>query len=314
MFITPNLHSQNLFEYWGVKWRDYQQEPKNNLSFLHRRFFRDTVKVAEMKEAFSKYKNVTCYKSVYEGFDSVYFPMEGHGSSIMLISPLRRHPDRKVRESRGVWSFPRCVLVDIFDKHGLPQKKLIQKLDGDAKRRWLSGEMLRLEEPRWYFGLIVSPCIYWNIFHEGESLASVSSPCSHPDFFSYAAVSSFGYGGSWDRKIKAGAHLLGLMCATENYPLTDQTEHTFAVLVYEKSTPEERSYVERPYTTELLESEQSDKEVPILFKQFKLFIESLPRNTFRPYYTSDFRVMNGRYYRITVNKCGWLVEDFLSTK
>ena len=117
MFITPNLHSQNLFEYWGVKWRDYQQEPKNNLSFLHRRFFRDTVKVAEMKEAFSKYKNVTCYKSVYEGFDSVYFPMEGHGSSIMLISPLRRHPDRKVRESRGVWSFPRCVLVDIFDKY-----------------------------------------------------------------------------------------------------------------------------------------------------------------------------------------------------
>ena len=41
------------------------------------------------------------------------------------------------------------------------------------------------------------------------------------------------------------------------------------------------------------------------------FVEKLPYNTFRPLYTADFRILTGRYYRVTVNKCGWLVEDYL---
>lgn len=41
------------------------------------------------------------------------------------------------------------------------------------------------------------------------------------------------------------------------------------------------------------------------------FVEKLPYNTFRPLYTADFRILTGRYYSVTVNKCGWLVEDYL---
>lgn len=37
----------------------------------------------------------------------------------------------------------------------------------------------------------------------------------------------------------------------------------------------------------------------------------LPQGTFRPYYTTDFRILPARYYRVTVNKCGWLVEDYM---
>ena len=33
--------------------------------------------------------------------------------------------------------------------------------------------------------------------------------------------------------------------------------------------------------------------------------------TFKPYYTSDGRILPGRYYRVTVNRCGWLVEDYM---
>ena len=29
------------------------------------------------------------------------------------------------------------------------------------------------------------------------------------------------------------------------------------------------------------------------------------------YYTTDFRILPARYYRVTVNKCGWLVEDYM---
>ena len=31
-----------------------------------------------------------------------------------------------------------------------------------------------------------------------------------------------------------------------------------------------------------------------------------------PYFTTDLRQMTGRYYRVTVNKCGWLIEDYLN--
>ncbi|MBR3616299.1 MAG: DUF5030 domain-containing protein [Bacteroidaceae bacterium] len=43
----------------------------------------------------------------------------------------------------------------------------------------------------------------------------------------------------------------------------------------------------------------------------KRFVESLPSNSFAPYFTTDMRLMTGRYYKVTVNKCGWLIQDYL---
>ena len=40
-------------------------------------------------------------------------------------------------------------------------------------------------------------------------------------------------------------------------------------------------------------------------------MEKLPYGTYRPLYTTDFRIMTGRYYRVTVNQCGWLVGDYM---
>ena len=41
-------------------------------------------------------------------------------------------------------------------------------------------------------------------------------------------------------------------------------------------------------------------------------MENLQYNAFNPLYTTDYRCFLGRYYRVTVNKCGWLLEDYMT--
>ena len=65
------------------------------------------------------------------------------------------------------------------------------------------------------------------------------------------------------------------------------------------------------YTLELLLPDNPDKETDALFMSLKRFVESLPSNSFAPYFTTDMRLMTGRYYKVTVNKCGWLIQDYL---
>ena len=40
-------------------------------------------------------------------------------------------------------------------------------------------------------------------------------------------------------------------------------------------------------------------------------VSDFPERAIKPYYTSDFRVLPGRFYRITSNSCGILVQDYL---
>ena len=47
------------------------------------------------------------------------------------------------------------------------------------------------------------------------------------------------------------------------------------------------------------------------FGKMQWFVRKLPYGTYRPLYTTDFRILTGRYYRVTVNRCGWLVEDYM---
>lgn len=310
---SQNSFSQDFFGFWGERWNAFQQMPENDLRILHGRYIKDTIQVKEMKEAFLRYKDVVCQKSLYEGFDSASFLKEGHGGCALLVSPLQRHPDKNIRACRGVWSFPHCVLVDLVDKNGASQRKLLENLNRDAKKTWLDGEMLRLEEPRWYMGFVVSPRLHWDFFDKGKLLASMSSTRSFPDFFSYADVTSTLLDGHWDGKLQAGARLLGAMCALEKASRKNQAERSFSVLLYQKPTPKGQRYQDRPYSLELLEPADADAETLKLFNDFKSFVEALPNKTFKPYYTTDFRLMTGRFYRVTASKYGWLVEDYLTT-
>ena len=313
LFSAQSLYAQRNFGSLGERWNDYLQKSREDMTFLRYRYFTKTIGVEEMKEAFRKYKDAEAQKSIYEGFDSINFPVQGSWKGVMLVSPLKRHPDKKVRECRGVWTyFGNCSLSDLVDKNGVSQKDLLKKVEGDENSQWIDGEILVLEEPRWYMGFTVSPTVYWSIYKEGRLLADNSISLVDPDFFTYAEWTTFTFDGSWDSDLQEGARVLGTMCGLEHLPIEGNEERTFSVLLYQKPTPKGKSYLPRPYTLEMLEPENADKETLGLFDSLKVFVESLPNKTFNPYYTTDFRIMTGRYYRVTVNKCGWLIEDYLT--
>ncbi|MCF0199498.1 MAG: DUF5030 domain-containing protein [Bacteroidaceae bacterium] len=305
--VASNLKAQDFFSYWGDRWDAYVSAASSAPAFLLQRYFNQEVSVEEMKEAFHLHKDDGADASIYAVFDSV----SGLRNSLMLVSPLQRHPDKKVRECRGVWSATR-QLTDLVDKNGKSQPQLLEKLNKNGKTQWLDGERLRLTEPRSYMGFTVSPCVCWEILQEGKPLADARTEADCPDFFSYAEVTTMTLDGTWDSHIQSGARLLGAMCGLDYAPLRgDQGERSFSVLLYQKPTPARVKYLDRPYALELLEPADADKETRRLFEALQSFVASLPDKTFKPYYTTDFRVMTGRYYRVTVNKCGWLVEDYL---
>ena len=103
--------------------------------------------------------------------------------------------------------------------------------------------------------------------------------------------------------------MLGKMISLDRTSRYVGPERTFSVLLYQK--PDSKAY-KREYTLQLLLPESPDKDTAELFWQMKNFVEKLHINAFNPLYTTDFRIMTGRYYRVTVNKCGWLVEDYMA--
>lgn len=308
LFPISGMYGQMKFDYLSERWEEFQQRSASDLNSLHRNHFNDTVTVEEMREAFFKYKDQHPRQSPYEGFDSVIH-IGGYGKNVMLISPLARHPQKKVRECRGVWAWMGYYkLLELQDKDGAPQHQLLKKLNSDKRQKWLDGEVLKLGEPRWYMGFIVSPRPNWDIYDEGKLVARIGySQHYDPDFFSYANLTKSVLDGDWHSCIDAGAKLLGALHGMQSSVNLSKPEKAFSVLLYEDS-----KLFSTPYTLELLEPGNPDKETIELFQSFKNFVERLPAKAFKPYYTTDFRMMTGRYYRVTVNKCGWLVEDYFS--
>ena len=166
LLSASSVQAQLSFDYLSERWTEYQLISFSDLKSLHRNHFNDTVTVEEMKEAFFKYNGKRPCQSPYEGFDSVVY-VGGYGENVMLISPLVRHPQKKVRECRGVWAWMgNYKLLNLLDKNGMPQKQLLDKLNSDKEQKWLDGEVLKLGEPRWYMGFVVSPRPNWDIYDE----------------------------------------------------------------------------------------------------------------------------------------------------
>ena len=308
LLLASNVQAQLSFDYFAEKWAEYQLGVPTDLKSLHRNHFNDTVTVEEMKDAFFRYNGKSSCQSPYEGFDSVVY-VGGYGENVMLISPLERHPQKKVRECRGVWAWTGYYkLLDLQDENGVSQKQLLEKLNSDKEQKWLDGEVLKLGGPQWYMGFVVSPRPNWDIYDEGRLVARIGySPQSASDFFSYANLTKNVLDGDWYSSIDAGAKLLGALHGVQSSANLGKSEKTFSVLLYEN--PKSKA---TPYTLELLEPSNPDKETAELFRNFKRFVERIPAKAFKPYYTTDFRLMTGRYYRVTVNKCGWLVEDYFT--
>lgn len=263
------------FDQLGKQWSEYEKDKmdKNFLS-LYSRQYNETVSVDEMKQAFYKNRNAKAKDK------------EIHYEDFVVIKPELRPGDTYVR------TYP--TLKD----H--PEKKVSE------------GEKIMLVNPKWYMGFAVSPRAFYEVYNGGKR--TIAAPDAwYSDFFAYAAykpILQLDGPYNWHQNTGWGAHLIGTLHAMRTAEhLWLKGEKQFSVLLYTKTYP--MSY-RVSYSLELLEPQEPDGETQKLFEDLKDFVEQIPSKAFAPYFTTDLRQMTGRYYRVTVNKCGWLVEDYLN--
>lgn len=288
-------------------WAAYQKDTKYNLTDFSCRYYTETVSVQEMKEAFYKNKDVKFSMSPYAGLDSIK-RMGTVGESAMILSPLRNHPKKEVRECRGVWTrLGTLSLTGLLDKNGATQETLFKKLKEDEIKHMMNGEVISLRAPRWYMGYVVSPSACMDVYKDGE-LLSRTPGAGYSDFFAYANHYSTVLDGEWYHSVSGGARLLGALQGLNTQKHAQTAERGFSVLLYAKTYPASNKVT---YSLDLLLPDNPDKETEDLFKDLRRFVESLPSGSFAPYFTTGMRLMTGRYYKVTVNKCGWLIQDYL---
>ncbi len=257
-------------------WDEYRYHARFIPAGLRWRFFRDTVSVNEMKTAFLRYKSVPLYNSPYEGFDTLD---TSKGKAVILRSPMKDMP-----------------MKDIFAKPKL--------------RKRLTGDIVYLALPHPYMGFMVSPYAFYEVYQDGKLVGQEGK--NHDggaDFFCYAQQATTTLHGEWSDSIASGAKLMGTILHLGSATKQDWPECSFSVMVYEKSDKDSRDYPR--YDVELLLPEKPNPHINFYLQSFKWFVKNLPYQTFKPYYTTDCRILLGRFYRVTVNKCGWLVEDYM---
>lgn len=259
-------------------WANYLYRTKADRSILRQNYFKDTISVEEMKTAFERYKDTIFKSSPYAGYDSIN---TYYGKLLVLQSPLKDVP------MKDIW---------------MKQRKSIY-----AKN--ITGDFIFLQEPQHYMGYVVTPNPILETRLEGRLLAEEADTDGPLDFFCFTQRSSLTIDGTWQSNVKGGAKLLGTLIDMDVHGNEECEERTFSVLLYEK--PKWKTGEDATYEIELLSPKDPDRQVQSDFSKMQWFVGKLPYNTFRPLYTTDFRILPGRYYRVTVNKCGWLVEDYM---
>lgn len=281
----PNFKDQRAFHDLKEQWTDYKtNEADKNFLSLYGRLYRETVSLEEMKQAFYKNRNAKAKDKEIHYEDFVVIKPELHPEDIYVrVYPtLKDHPEKQVEE----------------------------------------GERIMLSNPKWYMGFVVSPRAYFDVYNNGKR--TISAPYAmYSDFFAYAAyrpVLQLDGPYNWSWKTSWGARMIGQLHAMrtdEHWWLKDEKQ--FSVLLYiKKDEYKEQDYLgihthvrREYYSLELLEPEVPDEATKKLFEDLKEYVEEIPLGAFAPYFTTDLRQMTGRYYKVTVNRCGWLTTDYL---
>jgi hypothetical protein len=281
--VLIGLHSTFGYAQWDWchldledTWSEYKYASQTDLAVAEWKVFQDTVTVDEMKTAFMANHDKHGVVLPYMELDSI--------------------------ETAG----DKSLVLKLWQEGARPQDFRNHK----NRKHPFTGATLLLHNPEHYMGFTVSPYPTYEAFQKGKLIAhSGTSYGGGSDFFSYAQQSMKTHDGLWSDSIASGAKLMGTILHLEKATEPDWPECSFSVLVYEKADKDGRRHPK--YEAELLLPEKPDSHVSIYLQSFKWFVKDLPYKTFKPYYTSDGRILLGRYYRVTVNKCGWLVEDYL---
>ena len=290
------------------QWNRYEKVISSGRNSFISYHFRDTVSIDEMVEAFRANKDKRSSSSPYAGHDSIVHGI--FGPYVMLNSPLKNCPVKEAQTMRGVWVLgpSGITLQGVQDPQGTMRPEIMEKVEKKPKD-WRKGDYMLLRNPMHYMGYVVSPCAVVQTRDENRLVGSTPTIQRPADFFSFQGSCSLD--GEWDSGIKGGGEVFGkYLTFYETYnPCRYSTEKVFSVLLYQK--PESIS-TEKEYTLKLLEPENPDEKTEKAFKVLKYFVEHLQYNAFNPLYTTDYRLFLGRYYRVTVNKCGWLLEDYMT--
>lgn len=258
-------------------WYQYQYRSKDDMYLMRERYFRDTISVDEMKEAFRANKDKRFNYSPYQGHDSIF---SFRGNLLNLVRPRAK---------------------------GLPLNRIYwNPRRTKEETRLLDGDLVFLKYPRHYMGYVVSAQPLMETFDKGRILGREGIlMLGEASFFSQAQQVVGYLDGTWESHLRGGTILIGILLGKDEPPQPNRPERTFSVLLYEKPRGQ------TGYDVALLEPDDPDKETIKDFQWMKQFVERLPQGTFMPYYTTDFRILPAQYYRVTVNKCGWLMEDYM---
>ncbi len=272
LLTNDGWHNLNL----DREWQTYLYRSKDDLYLLRQKYFRDTISVDEMKVAFRNNKDTTLSSSPYQGHDSIF---TYQGNLLCLVRPKAKG----LQLNRIYWNRNRTR----------------------DEAKLLDGDLVFLRYPQHYMGFVVSPQPLMETYDKGKMIGREGAGVGGDDFFCTAQFAIGFLDGTWNGHLGSGTIMLGTLIGKDEPPRPNRLERTFSVLLYEKNG------APAGYSIELLLPDKPDSETLRDFHWMKQYVEKLPSGTFRPYYTSDLRILTSRYFRVTVNKCGWILEDYL---
>lgn len=235
---------------------------------------------------------------------------------LMVRSPLADAPVKEARSGRGVWTFPPLKLRGIQgDKSAVAAfdrlvKKYPLKTDGKNKDKsdsfvavspkWFDGSLILLDDPAYYMGFVVSGTPWFFYYDEGRLVYSTHMEGA-PDYYSSRVLI---LDGSWADRITKAMYLFSLDASREIPPATGEEpiEFTWLLTIDSKGGQD----------AQLLAPKTPDEATQWAFKRLRGFVRHLRRGMFHGLYTSDGRILPGRYIQAQYDKRGWLFRDLIT--
>ena len=294
----------------------YSYECKYDRAGFERLFQLDTVSWEEMREHYDRYVDAVPPANIYAGKDSV----GGIWTMLMVRSPLERAPLKEARAARGIWLYPPLQLVEIQNSEGQKDEKLFDRLlkkvpnksvykniyqKKDSKQiypEWYDGPLTLLNNPLYYMGFIVSgePSFFYFNHGRPEYITEITRA---PDFYSSLPII---FDGTWASGISDGMYQFSMAASSslQGNPGPKAVRFTWMLTI---DTQGKQDAV-------LLSPKNPDRDTKMAFNRLQSFVRNLRAGMFQVLYTSDGRILPGRYIKALYDERGWWFEDFLPSK
>ena len=291
----------------------YSYQCKQDKAGFEQLFQLDTISWEEMREHYDRYVNATAPANVYAGKDSV----GGIWNMLMARSPLEEAPLKDVRAARGIWLYPPLQLVEIQNPKGQKDEKLFDRLSKKVPNKsvykniyqkkeskqiypeWYDGPLTLLYDPLYYMGFVVSGKVSFFYYHNG-SPKCIKDLNHDPDFYSSRQLR---LGGTWSSGIPYGMYQFSMAASSmlRGNPGPKAVRFTWMLTIDAQGQQDAL----------LLAPKDPDRDTKMAFNRLQYFVRKLRPGMFQVLYTSDGRILPGRYIKALYDERGWWFEDLL---